>query len=151
MFLEDKLSGVTGNRQAADAILKEALRAQMREKQNAGINIDIGGAGSPSMKFNDFDKVKVGRYHHRNEGSVGVDLYPGRTRKPTVHMINQKNYGWGTLSDEEEEAPLVKTVTKTIIKEVPIFVQAPPAKPIVRTEYIKTPAPKPIVVTEQKP
>jgi hypothetical protein len=103
------------------------------------------------MKFNDFDKVKVGRYHHRNEGSVGVDLYPGRTRKPTVHMINQKNYGWGTLSDEEEEAPLVKTVTKTIIKEVPIFVQAPPAKPIVRTEYIKTPAPKPIVVTEQKP
>jgi hypothetical protein len=32
MFLEDKLSGVTGNRQAADAILKEALRAQMREK-----------------------------------------------------------------------------------------------------------------------
>ncbi len=80
-------------------------------------------------------------------------MYPGRTRKPTVTMVNQKNYGWGKFSDseEEEEKPLVKTITKTVIKEVPIFIQAPPAEPIVRTKYIKTPPPKPIVVTEQKP
>mgnify|MGYP000167195329 CR=1 FL=1 len=125
----------------------------MREKEKAGINIDIGGnVTNPKMKFNDFDKVKVGKYQRRDDGAVNIDMYPGRTRKPTVTMVNQKNYGWGKFSDsEEEEQPLVKTITKTIIKEVPIFIEAPPADPIVRTKYIKTPPPKPIVVTEQKP
>lgn len=122
----------------------------MNKEAKDGINIDVG-TGKSTVKFNNFDKVAVGKFHKHSDSSINIDMFPGRTHKPTVTMHKQRNFGWGKFSDSEGEEPEVKVITKTIIKEVPIFIKTPANKPIVRTEYIKTPAPAPVIITEQKP
>ena len=100
--MRHKIEKVTGNRDTAEDVLKEVIIQRMDKDAKDGINVFID-ENQPTMQFNNFDYVEIKKAKHILEKKIDVEVFPGEVHKPIVTFVNQDNFAWGDIEDEDSE------------------------------------------------